>query len=126
MEQWCVWLLGILAVPAQTANAFVSWVLDNVPGLREIWEGLAAIVKMAVLAILTGAIGYGCYRAAPALGCADLPDLFGYLYTLLMAVLGIFIGGKRHEQDKRREAEERMRELEAEAERLRRLLEHKG
>ena len=125
MDQWCMWLLGILAVPAQTANAVISWLLDKIPRLKDWFSRQPAIVKLGVYGIVTAGIGYGAYSAAAAMACADLPEQAGYLYTLFMAVLGLFIGGKRHEADKRKEAEAEIEALRAEVARLTKLLEYK-
>ena len=105
MEQWCVLFAGVIPGLAGVVTWLLSLALDNVPGLREWWEGLAGGVKRAILFALTVAVGVAAYFAGDALACPGWPDLATALYAIFAAALGTFWGGKRHEKAKRAQAE---------------------
>jgi hypothetical protein len=100
MDQLCNILWGLLGALTVAISTLVSWLLDNVPGLRDWWEARAAIVKMFLYAALTLAVGAGAWavgRFALPCGWENDADIW---YMILAAAASWFAGGMRHAKAK--------------------------
>ena len=102
MEQWCTLLWAILGTLAVVVSTIVSWLLDNVTGLSAWWERLPAFIKALLYAVVTIAVGGGCWALGRyVLLCGGWPGDMDIWYMIAVAVASWFAGGKRHEAQKR-------------------------
>lgn len=107
MEQLCIVLWALLTGLGVYIPRGVSWLLDNWPPFAGWWNPKPAWAKMALLSVFTAVLG----GAAAAIGvlvlhCSGWPEWMAIIYVILVAMAGYWNGGKRHEQQKRKEAEE--------------------
>jgi len=99
--EWCNVLLVLLSQLALWTNNLWSWALDNWGSLARWWERQEQAVKVLVLAGVTALLG----GSAWALGwfvfaCPNFPALPVAAFMIVSAIAGLFIGGKRHEEEK--------------------------
>lgn len=105
MNQWCTLLWALITGAAAAASVAVSWLLENVPEFRRLWDRLSSGAKRISYALITLLIGLGAYALGRyAIGCA-FDGWLDILYIVILAAIGWLSGGFRYERASRKRAE---------------------